>query len=325
MMKALIVGLGSMGKRRARLLGTLGVQVIGVDSNESRAKEAGDLLTRAYKSIAEALLEAPDVAFVCTSPLSHHAIEKELLSAGLHVFTELNLVNGGYGELIAIAKEKNLIAFPSSTWLYRKEMEYITKKVKEKGGKCAYTYHIGQYLPDWHPWESYKDYFIGNAKTNGCREIMALELPWLVRAFGPIREVTSVSRRLTDLEITYPDTYMVQILHEGGAIGSLTVDITSPLPVRTFEAIGEGLQLFWEGRPDTLAEFNKETRKREAVALYDNVTRQEGYASFIIENAYLDEIKAFLGAVEGTVKPIYTLEDDAEILAVIDRIEGEAK
>jgi len=114
-MKALIVGLGSMGKRRARLLGTLGVEVVGVDSNESRMQDAAELLCAAYQSIDEALAEKPDVAFVCTSPLPHYAIEKQLLSAGLHVFTELNLINQHYDELIAIAKEKNLVAFPSST------------------------------------------------------------------------------------------------------------------------------------------------------------------------------------------------------------------
>lgn len=310
-----------MGKRRARLLRSLDVEVIGVDSNESRTKEAAELLSAAYASIDEALSEKPDVAFVCTSPLSHYAIEKQLLSAGLHVFTELNLVNQHYDELIAIAKEKGLVAFPSSTWLFRKEMQYMTAEIQKKNGRCAYTYHIGQYLPDWHPWESYKDYFIGNAKTGGCREIMALELPWLTKAFSPIRSVTAVCRRLTDLDIAYPDTYMVQILHENGSIGSLTVDVTSPVPVRTFEAIGEHMQLFWNGRPETLYAFDPATREKIAPKLYEDVTHREGYAAFIIEDAYLDEIRAFLSQVKGETAPVYTLEDDAEILHWIDVIE----
>ena len=35
---------------------------------------------------------------------------------------------------------------------------------------------LGQYLPDWHPWESYKSFFVSNKKTNGCRELFAIEL-----------------------------------------------------------------------------------------------------------------------------------------------------
>ena len=162
-MKALIVGLGSMGKRRARLLGQLGVEVIGVDSNKDRLEGLEDIVKTAYKTIDEALEEKPDIALVCTSPLSHHVIEKQLLLAGLHVFTELNLVNQGYDELIKIANEKGLVAFISSTFLYRKETQYIINEAQKKNGRVFYTYHSGQYLPSWHPWESYKNFFVGKA------------------------------------------------------------------------------------------------------------------------------------------------------------------
>lgn len=324
-MKALIVGMGSMGKRRARLLGQLGIDVIGVDSNETRLQDLGGLVKTTYKTIDEALSEKPEVAFVCTSPLSHYAIEKELLLKKIHVFTELNLVNQNYEELVEIAKEQGVVAFPSATWLYRREMQFMTEEIKKKNGRAVYTYHIGQYLPSWHPWESYKDYFIGSKKTNGCREIMAIELPWLVRAFSPIKEISSVARRLTELDIDYPDTYMVQIVHENGSVGSLTVDITSPVPVRTFEAVGEDMQIFWNGRPETLYAYDKISGEKKFISVYDDVAHQDGYASFVIENAYLDEIKKFISVVKGESDSIYNLRDDAEIIEWIDKIEEQAK
>lgn len=326
-MKALIVGLGSMGKRRARLLRELGVSVIGVDSNTKRLTEANDLLCASFDSLDNAITSDSDIdiAFVCTSPLSHYDIAKKLLISGMHVFTELNLVNQGYEELSKIAKENNLVIFPSSTWLYRKEMQYITDKTLNLPQKYAYTYHIGQYLPDWHPWESYKDYFIGDKRTNGCREIMALELPWLCRAFGPIVSIHSISRRLTKLNIDYPDTYIVQIEHANGSIGSLTVDITSPLPIRDLEVFGEHVHLFWSGTPDTLFEFNLQTKQKAPVHLYDSITHKNGYASFIIENAYTDEIRAFLNVVQGKESAVYSLSDDAKILKWIDKIEEAGK
>ncbi len=320
-MKALIVGLGSMGKRRARLLRELNVDVIGVDSNPQRLHDASNMLCASFDNLDMAIHNGADVAFVCTSPLSHHEIAKKLLTSGIHVFTELNLVNQGYEELNTIAKQKKLIVFPSSTWLYRKEMQYMISKTSGKRQNYAYTYHIGQYLPDWHPWESYKNYFIGDKKTNGCREIMALELPWLCHAFGPIASIHSIARKLTDLNIDYPDTYIIQIEHANGSIGSLMVDITSPMPIRDLEIIGEHLHLFWSGKPDTLFEFNPQTKEKSAVCLYDSVTHKDGYASFIIENAYADEIRAFLDQVAGLKNSIYSLSDDAEILKWIDKIE----
>ena len=57
-MKLLIVGLGSMGKRRARLAKGMdaGIQIVGVDSAESRRAEAVSLglADAVYPSIAEA-------------------------------------------------------------------------------------------------------------------------------------------------------------------------------------------------------------------------------------------------------------------------------
>lgn len=115
-MKILIVGLGSMGKRRARLTKGIdsSIRIAGVDTAESRRVEATDLglIDTAYPSIAEAVAaEAPDAALVCTAPLTHAAIISELLDNSLPVFTELNLVADGYEENMAKAKEKAYCCF----------------------------------------------------------------------------------------------------------------------------------------------------------------------------------------------------------------------
>ena len=141
---------------------------------------------QAYESIGAALNAGkPDCAFVCTAPITHARIIDELLDAGLPIFTELNLVDDGYDALIAKAAEKGVPLFLSSTMLYRAETQYIKKQVQDFGKPVNYIYHIGQYLPDWHPWENYKNFFVGDKRTGGVREIFAIDLPWLLDAFGP--------------------------------------------------------------------------------------------------------------------------------------------
>ena len=188
-MKLLIVGLGSMGKRRARLSKGIdaALHIVGVDTAEARRAEACTLglADAAYPTIAEAVAaEHPDAALVCTAPLSHAAVIGELLDNDLPVFTELNLVGDGYAENMAKAAAKNLPLFLSSTMLYRRETQYIKQQVQAFGRPVHYIYHIGQYLPDWHPWENYKNFFVGNARTGGVREIFGIDLPWLLDAFG---------------------------------------------------------------------------------------------------------------------------------------------
>ena len=102
-MKLLIVGLGSMGKRRARLTKGIdtAIQIVGVDTAESRRDEALRLgpADAAYAAIGERRASPPSTptaALVCTAPLAHAAVIGELLDHDLPVFTELNLVSDGY-------------------------------------------------------------------------------------------------------------------------------------------------------------------------------------------------------------------------------------
>ncbi|MEG1932582.1 MAG: Gfo/Idh/MocA family oxidoreductase, partial [Pygmaiobacter sp.] len=184
-MKILIVGLGSMGKRRARLIRGIdpAIGVCGVDFSAERRAEAEGLGIKSYESIAAAICaESFDAAFVSTAPKSHAAVIGALLDAGLSVFTEINLISDGYAENMQKAKERGVLLFLSSTMLYRGETQFIKKEVAAFAKPVSYLYHIGQYLPDWHPWENYKNFFVGDKRTGGCREIFGIELPWLMDA-----------------------------------------------------------------------------------------------------------------------------------------------
>ena len=118
--------------------------------------------------------------------------------------------------------------------------------------RLNYTYHIGQYLPDWHPWENYKDFFVVDKRTNGCREIFAIELPWLTEVFGNVKDIIVRKSKISSLNIDYDDNYMVILEHESGHKGMLAVDIVSRKAVRNLEVFGESLYLSWDGSAEGL-------------------------------------------------------------------------
>ena len=324
-MNAIVIGLGSMGKRRARLLKERdGVRVYGVDSQASRRAEAAEKLgIPCCESLEAALAEVQaDCAFVCTSPLSHAGLIRRCLEAGLHVFTEINLVPDAYADNVALAREKGRVLFLSSTFLYRKETQYIIDRVRRTDGPLNYLYHVGQYLPDWHPWESYQGYFIGQARTNGCREILAIDLPWIVSAFGDIAAVTARKSRNTGLDIRYPDNYLILLEHASGAKGVFAADVVSRKAVRHFEAYGEQLHLSWDGEPETLFDYDIAARQDRPVILEDASEHVAGYASFVTENPYREEIDAFLRQIaEPDYRPAWDFDRDGTVLGWIDEIE----
>lgn len=325
MMQLLIVGLGSMGKRRARLIRGMdaSIRLCGVDFAPGRRAEAETLGIPAYESIgAAAAAQSFDAALVCTAPLSHAGIIAQLLGLGLPVFTELNLVADGYAENIQTARQKGLVLFLSSTMLYRRETQYIKRQTAEFGKPVNYIYHIGQYLPDWHPWENYKDFFVGSARTGGVREIFGIDLPWLLDAFGPVTSLHAERDTISALGLPYPDSVFVTLRHASGIKGMLAADVVSPKAVRNFECFGEGMHLFWEGSPKTLYRFDAASGQKQFVDTYGSFEHDPRYSDNVVENAYVDELANFFEVLAGRESPRWSFEKDLEALRLIDAIEA---
>ncbi|MBM7622974.1 Gfo/Idh/MocA family protein [Sporohalobacter salinus] len=325
-MEFLVIGLGSMGKRRIRLLKNnfKNIKIVGVDKKEDRRNESEKKYNiSTYKTIEKAVKNNNLTAgIVCTSPLSHANIIKICFSHELHVFTEINLVKDEYEDIIEASKNKGLELFLSSTMIYRKELDYIYKKVENEEQKVNYRYHVGQYLPDWHPWEDYNDFFVENKRTNGCRELFAIELPWIIRTFGEIEEIKCFKDKISELNIEYPDIYSVLLKHKDGHIGNINMDIVSRKAIRNLEVYSENMHLFWDGTPTGLEEYNFESEEMKNIDTYKNIDQNNNYASNIIENVYLDELKIFIDKIKGQNNEKYTFEDDLYTLSIIDQIEG---
>ena len=99
------------------------------------------------------------------------------------------------------------------------------------------------------------------------------------------------------------------------------MDVVSRKAVRQFEMYGEDLYLSWGGQPDTLEEWDIREKRNCPVSVYREVEHREGYAGFIIENAYAEELAAFLNQVEHGASVPYGFAEDLETLQWIDRIE----
>lgn len=294
-MKVCVVGLGSMGKRRIRLLKKLNFDttIIGIDNNRERVRTVAQEYEIDCFCQLSTVTEKFDCVFICTSPQSHASIIKECLQRDFHVFSEINLIDDLYDENIRLAKQKGKVLFLSSTPLYKDEMQIIEDRIRKNGKSCAYQYHVGQYILDWHPWDNLKNFFISNKNTNGCRELMAIELPWIQNTFGKIKKVNAIKTKLTNLDLEFPDTYFIYIEHENGTIGSLTVDVVSRQAVRKLEVFNENLYIRWDGTPNTLYEKDIVTNRLKQV-LAGKYIHESGYSESINEYAYMKEIEEFL-------------------------------
>ena len=320
-MKICVIGLGSMGKRRIKLLKEFfdNLTIIGIDNNVERVKSAADEYGIDCYSALSDVPGKLDCAFVCTSPQFHASIIKECLGNDLHVFSEINLIDDLYDENIQLAEQKEKVLFLSSTPLHKEEMQIINDRIKQNGKPCAYQYHVGQYLPDWHPWDNLKNFFVSNKNTNGCKELLAIELPWIQNVFGKIKTVHVVKTKLTGLKLDFADTYLIQVEHSKGNIGNLIVDVVSRQAVRKLEIFNENLYIRWDGTPETLYEKDIISGELKQIPAGKYI-HEKGYNESVNEYAYVKEIEDFFEVIKGK-EPLYSFEKDKETLSIIDEIE----
>ena len=172
-MKFLVVGLGSMGKRRIRNLKQLSQNnIIGFDPRNDRCAESHEKYgIETFTDISLALKEKPDAMIISTPPDLHMHYAKIAINNKIHFFTEASVVQEEMDEVIQKLKNSNIIGSPSCTMRYHPIILKVNELIiSDKIGKpLAFLYHSGQYLPDWHPWEDYRTFYVSKRKTGACR------------------------------------------------------------------------------------------------------------------------------------------------------------
>lgn len=327
-MKCFIAGLGSMGKRRLRLVHRFfpEMDIAVLDARQDRR----DDVSRSYGCIVYESLEGglagffPDVLIVSTPPDAHAPSILSALQKGIHTFSELDLLDDGYDAILPFEENGFPVAFLSSTPLYRSENRWIIGNHGKTGARKFYTYHVGQYLPDWHPWEKYDEFFVGSPRTNAIREILCIELPWLTECFGKVTDFSCSWSRTSSLNLPYPDTCQVLLRHADGTAGNLTVDCVSRKAVRNLRISGEEGTILWEGNSRSLCYLSPSGEPVHPLLEEKELERQAGYAEFISESPYLEELRHFFRLVSGeTAERGYSYARHREILRLADELERE--
>jgi len=169
-MKFLVVGLGSMGRRRIMNLQTLNAgEIAGFDIRQERCREVSDRFgVRVFMTPEDAFSFKPDALIVSTPPDRHVEYGMEAAERGIPFFLEASVVDDGMDELIELCRQRNVVGVPSCTMRFHPAVRMVKRIIEEKeiGKPVTFLYHLGQYLPDWHPHEDYRSFYVGKRRTS---------------------------------------------------------------------------------------------------------------------------------------------------------------
>jgi len=316
-----------MGKRRIRNLLKLKYDdIIGYDALESRRIE----VKRNYpitilSSFKDSLDLKPNIMIISTPPDKHLKYAKIAIKKNIHFFTEINLLSNHVEKIIQHLQKKPIIASPSYTMHFHPLIKELKKLLIKRiiGKPLIIQHHSGQYLPNWHPWENYRNFFVSKRNTGGAKEIMQVELLWLTHLFGDIGSVTGNVQKVSKLDADIDDVYQTLVKFRNGILCSMTIDVLSIPSFRETKIVGEKGTIvcnFNEG----LIKIYKGNKVNEKILKMGKVAK--GYVgSTPPETLYEEELQNFFKAIKQQKNYSYTFRDELKLLRVLDSIKESSK
>lgn len=321
-LRFLIVGLGSMGKRRIRnLFANNEKDIIGYNPSPERRKEAEEKY--GIKTVDDFKKVSPkdfDALIISSPPNTHGEYIRYAISQKKHFFVEHPTNDDGYAEIFR-NKDSGIVMAPSCTFRHYEPVKMIKKILDEnKIGKIlAFQYHMGQFLPDWHPWEDYRKVYFSKKETGACREMLPFELIWLNWLIGSRPEsINGIISKASDLDMNADDIILANIKYENGVFGNVLIDVISRKPARTLRILGADGVLDWERFDHEIKIYNAASKLTETISVPKG-NPEKGYVNE--EEMYNDEIKAFLDAIKDGAEYPFSFEENFKNLKTLFALE----
>ncbi len=308
-MKAIVIGLGSIGKRHAQNLMSLGVSVVGLEPNA----EMRTLQIEYVDSIENA---TADIAFICSPTDMHIKQALKCAKKGMHIFIEKPPSNNldGFTELNALCKEKLLVSMVACNFRFTEGIKKIKEiaNSKQYGKLLSLRAYFGQYLPSMRKGRDYRQLYAAT-KAGGVVLDSFHEFDYTYWLLGKPRRIQSFKGKFSNLEIANEDMAEI-IMKYDGALANIHVDYLRRKYLRSCEAMFENCTLVWEYRAD---------EKRELLELYKN----DGEKETLIDNKnldvnrmYLDEMLHFLECVKTGKRPILDVTTSEKIMKMMNTV-----
>jgi predicted dehydrogenase len=315
MITALVVGGGSIGKRHLRNLLATGRTAAVVETREDRraeiaAKHPGVPL---HPSLEAALAaEQYRVGFICLPTAYHMDPALALAGRGLHLFVEKPVSHtlDRMPELLDLVEQKKLIAMTGFCMRFfpplQKAKELLT--AGRAGRLVTARSFTGVYLPDWHPYEDYRSFYMAKKDQGGgvlLDECHAFD--WMQWLCGPITAVSAVVGTFSDLEVETDDVCEALVRFGPRMVGSIHLDMVDRSARSEVELIGTESTVLVDLEGHTVRCYDHEGRKWESWSFEPAYDRM-----------YVDEIEHFFACVENGRPPLVDLRAGYRVQRIID-------
>ncbi len=326
-MKILFCGLGGIGQRHLRNLRQLLGDELQVHAYRVRGQriKLRDNLTvdedadleidyriHVHHELAAALAQGPAAAFICNPNSLHVPVALECVRAGVPVFMEKPLASdlAGIDQLLAEVEQRCLPFHVGYNFRFHPGLQRL--KALLDGGffgrLLSVRSEIGEYLPNWHRYEDYRQMYAARADQGGGVILSQIhEMDLIYWFFGLPRSIVTHGGQLSHLEIDVEDTAS-SLMRCDAAMGSFPIllhqDYLQRPPVRCFKIVGDA----------GYAEIDLLANRLRVYDAEGELSEENDFAGFVRNDMFLAQARHFLDCVNGLATPQVSLHDGLQSL-----------
>lgn len=237
---------------------------------------------------------APELTFI-TAPTSLHVrFATEAARRGCHLFIEKPLSDncGNVDPLLELVEQKGLITLVGCNMRFHWAIARIKSLLEEGtiGRAISAKMETGQYLPDWHPWEDYRNMYCARKDLGGGVFLDSIhEIDYAIWFFGPVTDSTSMYGKLSDLEIETEDVAEIMLKFEAGPVANIHMDYLQRHNARSCKIVGKEGTISWDIHDKAVKVYRAETGR------WDRFSEPQGYD---MNQMYVDETLYLLDCIQ---------------------------
>ena len=316
-----VVGFGSVGHRHFENLARLGItrRIVVRRAVERNAAFTPPTGTTVVDSHEAALAAEPDLAVISNPTRFHVETASKYVEAGVPVLVEKPLSDRPHEAtgLAESARERDVLATMAYPLRYHTAYAAARRALLDGAiGRPLYAKAwFETYLPDWHPWEDYRESYAARPELGGgILPTLDHEIDFLNWCFGRPVSFSGVCHRSGALDAPIADVAMLAGHYECGTAVRIDLSLCRKDHSRGFEIIGRHGTLRYTMRGGQLKQISSDEPAGE---LLHQDQGDEVYAMYV--EMLADVLRAV--ASESSIAPV-PLECGLQALQVCAAVES---
>ena len=327
-LKILIVGLGSIGKRHLKIVKEILPNSIiiayGHDERNKQDKILG--IDKSFIDLKKVIDEKPDIAIISNPASLHVPVAKELALSGIDLLIEKPLSDNYFDarDLVKTCKLNNIKLMTGFNLRYLPCLVFLRQQLQKSiiGRVMSIRIEVGQNLKKWRPNTDYSKSVSANKNLGGGVLLeLSHEIDYLSWLFGDVKWVFGHISHLSKLDLDVEDSANILIgldrhaYNKNNVVASINMDFLRNDDTRYCYVIGEDGTLKCNLLKGSVEYFSKKINEWEEI-FSNNPER-----NYTFKKQFLD----LLSLVDGGIVPESYEQNGLKNLEIIDAIKLSSK